>query len=138
MTPLTSHHLCPPFPSGLATASLVKVALKDLQTSPPEASKLFSACKNLGFFYLDLLDSELGETIVREAEELHKLQQRFYALPHEVKDQYGQDKVDSFFAYRWTKCEDGTIDVWDRPGRREMYNVSRLNSIVLLQSCLII
>ena len=53
------------------------------------------------------------------------MQQEFYALPHEVKDVYGRDKVDPFYSYRWTQCADGIKDMWDRPGRREMYSVSR-------------
>lgn len=126
MQPLTTHHLYPPFPSDLATAPLESISLHRLRTSDPfatECSNLFAACRNLGFFYLDLAGSELGEKIVREAEQLHILQQEFYALPHEVKDECGQDKVDPFFSYRWTACTDGVRDVWGRHGRREMYNV---------------
>ena len=133
MAPLTTHNLYPPFPLDLPTASLVSISLRALQSfaSPPsspeslEGSRLFTACLELGFFYLDLTGSELGESILREAEVLHTLQQEFFALPHEVKDEYGQDKVDPFFSYRWTKCPEGINDMWGRPGRREMYNVSR-------------
>ena len=127
MRPLTTHHLNPPFPPDLPTAPLLSISLKELQSSQPssssDSSKLFAACRDLGFFYLDLTGSELGESILLEAEKLHTLQQDFYALPHEVKDQYGQDKVDPFYSYRWTQCEKGSLDVWGRPGRREMYSV---------------
>lgn len=127
MSRLTTHDSYPPFPSEVPTASLVSVPLSSLQLSPPfsaESLKLFAACKDLGFFYLDLLGSDLGEAILREAESLHELQQRFYALPHETKDEYGQSSVDPFYAYRFTNCADGVKDVWGRAGRREMYNVS--------------
>lgn len=127
MLPLTTHDQYPPFPSDLPTASLEAISLDALQSSPPsalESSKLFAACRELGFFYLDFNGSQLGESILREAEELHSLQQEFYALPHEVKDEYGQDKVDPFFSYRWTPCAEGVKDVWGRAGRREMYGVS--------------
>ena len=128
MSPLTAHNLYPPFPTDLPTASLGSISLYALQSSPPslpESSKLFTACQTLGFFYLDLTGSDLGESILREAEDLHALQQEFYALPHEVKDEYGRDRVDPFFSYRWTQCMEGVEDVWGRPGRREMYNVSQ-------------
>ena len=126
MSSRTTHDLYPPFPTDLRTASLGSISLPLLQSSPPslaESSKLFMACRTLGFFYLDLTGSDLGDSILREAEDLHALQQDFYALPHEVKDEYGRDKVDPFFSYRWTQCTEGVEDIWGRPGRREMYNV---------------
>ena len=123
MPPLTTHHLYPPFPDNLPTAPLESISLFALQDeSPSESNKLFESCKDLGFFYLNLVGSTLGESILREVEALHLLQQEFYALPHETKDVYGQDKVDPFFSYRWTQCLGGVRDAWNRPGRREMYN----------------
>lgn len=126
MSSLTTHHLYPPFPANVLTAPLQSISLEKLQSisSPNEASKLFESSRTSGFFYLDLVGSELGENVLGESEQLHALQQEFYALPHEAKDEYGQDKIDPFFAYRWTQCMDDTQDVWGRKGRREMYNVS--------------
>ena len=128
MPRLTSHDHYPPFPPDLATASLEAISLSALQSFPPSPSEtynLFAACRQLGFFYLDLTGSEMGKSILRESEQLHEVQQEFFALPHEVKDEYGQHKLDPFFSYRWTQCPEGVKDVWGRPGRREMYNVSR-------------
>ena len=124
----TTHHLYPPFPADLPTAGLVSISLDELQSraSKSEAEKLFAACRKLGFFYLDLNGCELGRSIIREVEQLHVLQQNFYARPLEEKDEYGQDKVDPFFAYRWTACEGDVKDAWGRKGRREMYSVRRL------------
>lgn len=119
---MTTHHLYPPFPSHLPTAPLLSISLSHLD-EPSESSRCFSACQDLGFFYLTL-DGDLGRAIVDEAEQLQLLQEKFYALPHEEKDQYGRDKVDGFYSYRWTGCAEGVKDIWARPGRREMYNVS--------------
>ena len=129
MAHLTSHHLHPSFPSDLPTAGLLSISLRSLESASTdehqvESSRLFAACRDLGFFYLDFTGSQLGESIIQEVERLHTLQQDFYALPHEEKDKYGRDKVDPFFAYRWTSCEKGVKDVWGREGRREMYGVS--------------
>ena len=127
MTLRTTHHQYPPFPPGLPTAALLSISLAELQnprTEQAEATRFFAACRDLGFFYLDLFGSDLGERIVVQAEELQLLQQEFYALSHEEKDLYGRDKVDPFFSYRWAPCIDGVKDVWGRPGRREMYSVS--------------
>lgn len=122
----TTHHLYPPFPSDLPTAPLLSLSLRELESSAAPAevtARLFAACRDVGFFYLDLTDSALGGTILHAAEELHVLQQRFFALPHEAKDAFGQDRVDPFFAYRWTACTEGVRDAWGRAGRREMYSV---------------
>lgn len=123
MQPLTSHHLLPPFPDDIKTAPLVSVKFEDLEKGNSEASAaFFKACKELGFFYLDLLGSELGESIVAEAEELNKIQREFFGLPNEVKDVYGRPHLHPFYAYRFNelaiKDENGV------PLRGESYNVS--------------
>lgn len=115
----TTHELYPDFPSGLPIAPLESISLARLESGDEAvSSKFYESCKTLGFFYLDLTESELGRSIISDAENLHTLQQAFYALPHEIKDRYGRDKVDGFYSYRWTACSDGTKDVWQRPGRR--------------------
>ena len=119
MASLTTHHRYPSFPANLPTAPLESISLNSLESGDHlECSKFFDSCRNLGFLYLNLLDSKLGESILKNSERLHELQQEFYALPHEVKDQYGKDKVDPFFSYRWTPCSGDVKDVWGRPGRR--------------------
>jgi isopenicillin N synthase-like dioxygenase len=123
MQPLTSHHLLPQFPEDIKTAPLVSVSFKDLEDSDANASTaLFKACKELGFFYLDLFGSELGETIIKEAEKLNTLQKEFFELPNEVKDVYGRPHLHPFYAYRYTE-----LDIKDEDGvplRSENYNVS--------------
>jgi hypothetical protein len=123
MPPLTSHHLLPPFPDDIKTAPLVSVPFKDLENNDSNASAtLFKACKELGFFYLDLFGSELGEKIIKEAEKLNTLQQEFFELPNEVKDIYGRPHLHPFYAYRYSE-----LDVKDKDGvplRSENYNVS--------------
>lgn len=119
MSVLTTHHLYPPFPSDLPTAPLESISLQKLESGDAvESLTFFNSCQNLGFLYLNLLGSKLGESILANAERLHELQQEFYALPHKEKDQYGKDKVDPFFSYRWTPCSGNVQDVWARPGRR--------------------
>lgn len=127
MQPLTSHHLLPPFPDNIKTAPLVSVKFEALERGDQEESAtFFRACKELGFFYLDLLGSEIGETIVAEAERLNKLQQKFFELPNEVKDVYGRPHLHPFYAYRFNdlsiKDDNGV------PLRAESYNVSSSGS----------
>lgn len=120
---LTSHHKLPPFPSDIRTAPLVSISLAKLEDGDVATSEaLFQACKDLGFFYLDMLGSKLGEKIVAQAEQLNAVQEKFWAMSNEDKDQYGRDKVHDFFAYRYSetaeKGENGASL------RNENYNVS--------------
>jgi hypothetical protein len=124
MATLTSHHTLPPFPDGLQTAPLASVSLRKLQDGDAaESSSFFRSCKDLGFFYLDMLGCDLGETIVKEAEELNQLQQVFWKLPYEVKDIYGRPHLDPFYAYRYS--ETSRTDENGVPYRNENYNVSQ-------------
>jgi isopenicillin N synthase-like dioxygenase len=122
MQPLTSHHLLPSFPDDIKTAPLVSVNFANLEKGDPDASAaFFKACKELGFLYLDLFGSELGETIITEAEKLNKVQQEFFKLPNQVKDVYGRPHLHPFYAYRYNE-----LAVEDENGvhlRGESYNV---------------
>jgi len=119
----TSHHTYPQFASSLPTAPLVSISLSALESSISNATAsnaLYTAAKDLGFFYLSLEGSELGETIVAQAEQLHAVQKQFHALPNEVKEEYLREKIDKFFGYR-------ILGGWEQPdgsvGRNENYNV---------------
>ena len=103
MTLATSHHLHPPFPKDVKTAPLVSISLVKLETEAgdnAESKAFFKASKELGFFYLNMEGSALGEKIVAEAEELNRVQQGFSELPDEEKDQFAREKLDAFFGYR--------------------------------------
>lgn len=122
MAPTTTHHLYPPFPEDLPTAPLVSISLAKLEASDGvESQAFFNASQELGFFYLNMDGSPLGENIVSEAEQLHKLQQEFFKLPTEEKETYAREKIDSFFGYRHGDLkglnDDGTAK------RNEIYNV---------------
>lgn len=122
MASTASHHLYPPFPDGVATAPLVSVSLAELEADNVAASEaLFKASKELGFFYLDMDGSPLGEKIVLLAEGLNTLQKKFDDLPFAEKDQFSREKLHPFFGYRHSEIgpvrEDGTRD------RNELYNV---------------
>src|ERR1700742_4609019 len=117
----TSHNQYPPFASGLRTAPLVSISLAELESnSASESSAFYKASKELGFFYLNMEGSVLGEKIVSQAEQLHVVQKQFHALPDELKEEYLREKIAPFFGYRilgTREQEDGTV------GRNENYNV---------------
>jgi len=71
--------MLPPFPDNLPTAPLDSIslaALEDVSSPSAESLKLFESCRDVGFFYLDCTGSQLGDSILREKEELHVLQQQ--------------------------------------------------------------
>ena len=120
--PVTTHHLYPPFPEDIKTAPLVSISLAKLELGDEHESKaFFEASKGLGFFYMNLEGSSLGERIVDQAERLHALQQKFFQRPKEEREEYAREKIDPFFGYRQVQLklsnEDGS------PKMNETYNV---------------
>jgi isopenicillin N synthase-like dioxygenase len=117
----TSHNQYPPFAEGLTAAPLVSISLARLEScDDAESAAFYNAAKDLGFFYLDMDGSALGEGIVAGAEQLHVLQKQFNALPVKLKEEFLREKIDAFFGYRFQgnrSSEDGRV------GRSEMYNV---------------
>jgi hypothetical protein len=64
----TSHTDLPPFPDGLPLAPIAKIShAKLLQHDKDEAARVLEACRTHGFFYLDLMDSESGEEILKQS-----------------------------------------------------------------------
>lgn len=122
-SPKTTHHLYPPFPSNITTAPLVSISLNKLQSGDAAESKaFFDAARNLGFFYLHLEGSELGESIIHGAEQLQAIQQQFFKRPNEEKEEFSRAKIDPFFGYR--KIDLKMKDAEGNDMRNEMYNVS--------------
>lgn len=120
----TIHHLYPPFPENITTAPLVTISLEKLELGDEAESKRFyDAAKDLGFFYMKLEGSALGERMVDEAEQLHHLQQGFFKLPSEEKEVYAREKIDAFFGYRVAPLKEK--DAEGREKRNETYNVIR-------------
>ena len=119
---LTSHHLYPAFPDDIKTAPLVSLSLDRLQAGDESESKaFFEAAKGLGFFYLKFEGSNLGESIVNEAEQLNALQKEFYKHPQEEKEEFAREKIDTFMGYRQAKLQ--ITDEEGNPRRNETYNV---------------
>lgn len=125
----TSHHTLPPFPDDIDTAPLLTIHLNKLEAgNADESARFFAACKDLGFFYLDMVGSPLGERVVSLAEDVNALQERWWALPNEVKDRYGRPHLHEFFAYRYGEVT-GQYDANGEPLRNQNYNVRLLRLV---------
>ncbi|KAF4472530.1 Clavaminate synthase [Fusarium agapanthi] len=120
-----------PFPDDVPIAPLLCISLKKLlQTDGAEEDRLWQACRDLGFFYIDLRTAQAvdpgsgvcqnsyktqavdGLALLNEAERLFEVQKHVFKLPVEEKQRYkgyGAGFID----------KDGT------PDRTEFYNISK-------------
>lgn len=90
----------PPFPNDVPTAPLLRISLQKLLNNDElESGRLFTACKDLGFFYLDLRNTSEGKTILRLADELFNLGNDLYDLNLEEKEKYDFSAQNSYFGY---------------------------------------
>ncbi|KAK3072137.1 hypothetical protein LTR53_007368 [Teratosphaeriaceae sp. CCFEE 6253] len=131
----------PPFPDSVPTAPLLRLSLQQLlDRDPAEEDRLWRACRELGFFYLDLRggggatskrDSfhsssagELdGDALLRDADALFGLGKRVFDLPDEAKQEYDFKERGSYFGYKGIGA--GVVDKEGTRDFNEFYNVSK-------------
>ena len=116
----TFPHLTP-FPDGVETAPLVRLSLSKLRHDGAESNRLFSASKDLGFFYLDLIGDDGGEVLLQEADKFFELGPKLYDLGREELQKYDYTSQGSYMGYKGFGSavvdENGSLD------RNEFYNV---------------
>ncbi|TKA25324.1 hypothetical protein B0A50_06228 [Salinomyces thailandicus] len=129
----------PPFPDDTSTAPLLRLNLQRLVShDPAEEDRLWRACCELGFFYLDLRDrapskrdslhddreGDLnGEALLQDAETLFHLGEKVFALPAEEKQNYDFKDQGSYFGYKGLGA--GVVDSKGTRDRNEFYNISK-------------
>jgi len=129
----------PSFPGDVPTAPLLRLNLKRLiDHDSKEEDKLWRACRDVGFFYLDLRDGnsskrdsfhedgdgELnGDGLLKDAQALFQLGDEVFALPEEEKQQYDFKDQGSYFGYKGLGA--GVIDSKGTKDRNEFYNTSK-------------
>ena len=104
----------PPFPKTVATAPLLRISLQKLAAGDEaEQAKLWEACCDLGFFYLDMrmdghgpvnVDQQPenaldGDAVLKEADKLFDFMKELYALPYEEKSKYDLKDKGIYFGY---------------------------------------
>jgi len=110
------------FPDNVPTAPLVTISLPRLLSSDhEEQSKLYEASKGLGFFYLDMRGSKVGEAIRSDANTLFGVAEDFFNLPLEDKKQFDFAAQGSYYGYKGMGAE--VIDGKGTKDRNEIYNV---------------
>ena len=98
MPHFTEFNSKPPFPNDVPVAKLEYVSLANLRTGErKESEALFRACKNDGFFLLDLRGDKQGETILDEAGKLFDMGKTLFDLPYETKMEFVMGGARSVF-----------------------------------------
>ena len=134
----------PPFPGNVPTAPLLRLNLNRLlQGNSQETEKLWTACRDIGFFYLDLRDGQTrksdsfqkeeddeavtsqidGDGLLEDAAQLFALGEKLFMLSTEEKQQYDFKDRGSYFGYKGLGA--GVIDSKGTRDRNEFYNVSK-------------
>ncbi|KAJ5782891.1 hypothetical protein N7457_004665 [Penicillium paradoxum] len=114
----------PPFPDDVSTAPLLRLSSgKLLAGNPGEYRRLFQASTDIGFFYLDLSDSEQGASLLGDADKLFEVGAGLFELNLEEKKQYDFSGQNSYFGYKAQGA--AVVDKEGNLDRNEFYNVSK-------------
>lgn len=116
----TFPHLTP-FPDDIPIAPLLRLSLSKLRNDPAESDRLFSASKDLGFFYLDLNGDKEGEALLEEAEQFFELGPKLYDLGREELQKYDYKALGSYMGYKGSGS--AVVDEKGNLDRNEFYNV---------------
>jgi isopenicillin N synthase-like dioxygenase len=117
-----------PFPKDIPTAPLHRLSLSKVRSDASESERLFSACRDLGFFYLDLRQDEQGEILLKEAEELFKMAPKLYDLGRDELQKYDYKSQGSYMGYKGFGS--AVVDEKGNLDRNEFYNVGSLRKSV--------
>ncbi|KAJ8129509.1 hypothetical protein O1611_g4121 [Lasiodiplodia mahajangana] len=113
----------PPFPLDVPTAVLTTITLERLRSRDDEAEKdLLRACKEFGFFLLDLRGDDTGKVLIQEIDKLFAVCRETMNLPVDVKEAYEHDAPKSFLGFKprgQSKTEK------NEPDRYESFNIGQ-------------
>ncbi|KAJ1714621.1 hypothetical protein NYO67_3270 [Aspergillus flavus] len=112
---------CPPFPSDLHIVPLPKVSLEGLQNgSEHESQLLFQVCQEWGFFSLDLRQSDKGNELLGDAEQMFDLTRETFDLDQSVLDNYAYTPPHDLTGVRVNlRTDDGKMDCM------ELYSINQ-------------
>jgi isopenicillin N synthase-like dioxygenase len=114
----------PPFPNDVPTAPLLRLSLERLLAGDKkELDHLFKASVEIGFFYLDFQDSQLGTSLLQDVDKLFGVGKELFELSLEEKNKYDFSKQNSYFGYKAQGV--ALVDKEGNLDRNEFYNVSQ-------------
>ncbi|KAI1170959.1 Clavaminate synthase-like protein [Nemania sp. FL0916] len=113
----------PPFPQDVPTAPMPTISFRSLRDRNDEVEEdVLKACKDVGFFLLDLREDELGTRLINEIDQLFLICQETMNLPDDIKEQHLNDIPRSFLGFKplgQAKTEK------EEPDRYEMFNIAQ-------------
>ncbi|KAI8950466.1 Clavaminate synthase-like protein [Xylaria longipes] len=124
----------PPFPEDVPTAFMPTISFEHLRNENDQVEKdALKACKEVGFFLLDLRGDEIGTRLIHEIDQLFLICRETMNLPDNIKEQHQNDIPRSFLGFKplgQAKTEK------DEPDRYEMFNLGQdgLMGTIPLQS----
>lgn len=113
----------PPFPANVPIAPLHRLSLFKLRNDAEESERLFSASKDLGFFYLDLRNDEEGEKLLQDAESFFELGPKLYDLGRDELQKYDYKNEGSYMGYKGFGS--AVVDEQGNLDRNEFYNIPK-------------
>ncbi|QSS58659.1 oxidoreductase [Histoplasma capsulatum] len=109
----------PPFPDDVLCTPLLRLSMEKLIAhDETEVQRFYTACKDLGFFYLDLR----GHEILEDANQLFSTGEQLFELDLDEKRRYDFSKENSYFGYKEIGAT--VVDSQGNSDRNEFYNVS--------------
>lgn len=112
----------PPFPTDIPTAPLLRLSLSELGKSKAESASLFTASKDLGFFYLDLRGDQLGDTLLEESGRLFEVSKSLFDEGPDELEKFDYSEQGSYYGYKGLGKK--VVDAKGTKDRNEFYNVS--------------
>ncbi|KAL8947580.1 MAG: hypothetical protein Q9222_006158, partial [Ikaeria aurantiellina] len=113
----------PPFPSDVPVIDLERLGFaKLLANDHNESQKLFEACRETGFFLIDLRGCDEGKTMLKHAETAFNLSEKIHKIDEDELKRYNYNPPADLFGYKpigATKLEDGS------PDRMAFYSLSQ-------------
>ncbi|KAI8630760.1 Clavaminate synthase-like protein [Xylariaceae sp. FL1651] len=104
-------------------ASMPTISFGNLRRRDDQVEKgVLEACREAGFFLLDLRGDEVGTRLIHEIDQLFHICEETLNLPDNVKEQHQNDIPRSFLGFKplgQAKTEN------DEPDRYEMFNMSQ-------------
>jgi hypothetical protein len=111
----------PPFPDDISTAPLHRLSLSALRKTVAESEALFAASKNLGFFYLDLRDDDLGNALIQGSDQVFGIGPDIFDLGREKLAEYDHAAKGSIMGYKGYGSQ--VVDEKGNLDRNEFFNV---------------
>ncbi|OOF94590.1 hypothetical protein ASPCADRAFT_131205 [Aspergillus carbonarius ITEM 5010] len=124
-----STNTLPPFPSDVPTAPLPRLSLLKLQShNATETHRLLQACEDIGCFYLDLRDTNIGNNLLTLSDELFSTAENLFSLSLDEKQKYIFTYPNSHHGYKAQRAvpnHKGNLDA------NEFYNISKTDILDL-------